>query len=97
MTIDATPGVRCHAFLKNQQETCVLTAKSSALSPFDLASACLGVVRRRAGGSQAERSRLPGARNRRRLGVNRQQSGGCRIIPKAPLADSWGIPPTQFC
>jgi hypothetical protein len=56
-----------------------LTAKSSALSLFDLASACLGVVRRRAGGSQAEGSRLPGARHRRRLGVNRQQSGGCRI------------------
>jgi hypothetical protein len=65
--------------LQNQQETCVLTAKSSALSLFDLASACLGVVRRRAGGSQAEGSRLPGARNRRRLGVNRQQSGGCRL------------------
>ena len=65
--------------LQNQQEKCVLTAKSSALSPFDLASACLGAVRRRAGGSQAEGSGLPGARNRRRLGVNRQQSGGCRL------------------
>ena len=42
--------------LQNQQEKCVLTAKSSALSTFDLASACLGVVRRRAGGSQAEGS-----------------------------------------
>ena len=75
--------------LQNQQETCVLTAKSSALSLFDLASACLGVVRRRAGGSQAEGSRLPGARNRRRLGVNRQQSGGCRLRSLAQARKPW--------
>ena len=30
-------------------------------------------------GSQAEGWGLPGARNRRRLGLNRQQSGGCRF------------------
>jgi hypothetical protein len=30
-------------------------------------------------GSQAEGSGLPGARNRRTLGLNRQQSGGCRF------------------
>ena len=65
-----------------------MTAKSSALSLFDLASACLGVVRRRAGGSQAEGSRLPGARNRRRLGVNRQQSGGCRLKAGSTFAGS---------
>ena len=64
-----------------------MIAKSSALSLFDLASACLGVVRRRAGGSQADGSGLPGARNGRRLGVNRQQSGGCRI--KRFLSSKW--------
>jgi transposase InsO family protein len=37
-----------------------------------MVSACLGVVRRRAGGSQAEGEGLPGARNGRRLRVNRQ-------------------------
>ena len=65
--------------LQNQQEKCVLTAKSSALSPFDLASACLGAVRRRAGGSQADGSSSPRARCGRRLDLNRQQSGGCRL------------------
>jgi hypothetical protein len=44
-----------------------LIAKSSALSTFDLASACLGAVRRRAGGSQADGSSLPRARCGRRL------------------------------
>ena len=82
--------------LQNQQETCVLTAKSSALSLFDLASACLGVVRRRAGGSQAEGSRLPGARNRRRLGVNRQQSGGCRLKLQRKEANRFVTGATPF-
>ena len=49
-----------------------MIAKSSALSTFDLASACLGAVRRRAGGSQADGSSLPRARCGRRLGLNRQ-------------------------
>jgi hypothetical protein len=64
---------------QNPQEKCVLIAKSSALSTFDLASACLGAVRRRAGGSQADGSSLPRARCGRRLDLNRQQSGGCRV------------------
>jgi hypothetical protein len=64
---------------QNPQEKCVLIVKSSALSTFDLASACLGAVRRRAGGSQADGSSLPRARCGRRLGLNRQQSGGCRL------------------
>ena len=57
-----------------------MIAKSSALSTFDLASACLGAVRRRAGGSQADGSSLPRARCGRRLDLNRQQSGGCRLM-----------------
>jgi hypothetical protein len=52
---------------QNPQEKCVLIAKSSALSTFDLASACLGAVRRRAGGSQADGSSLPRARCGRTL------------------------------
>ena len=59
-------------------EKCVLIAKSSALSTFDLASSYVGAVRRRAGGSQADGSSLPRARCGRRLDLNRQQSGGCR-------------------
>ena len=54
---------------QNPQEKCVLIAKSSALSTFDLASACLGAVRRRAGGSQADGSGLQRARNGRRLAL----------------------------
>ena len=50
---------------QNPKEKCVLIAKSSALSTFDLASACLGAVRRWAGGSQADSSGLPGAQNSR--------------------------------
>ena len=57
----------------------MLIAKSSALSKFDLASACLGAVRRGAGGSQADGSSLPRALCGRRLHLNRQQSGGCRF------------------
>ena len=52
---------------QNPQEKCVLIAKSSALSTFDWASACLGAVRRRAGGSQADGSGLQRALNGRRL------------------------------
>src|SRR5271167_4301087 len=76
---------------QNPQEKCVLIAKSSALSTFDLASACLGAVRRRAGGNQADGSVLPGARNGRRLGLNRQQSGGCRL-PTAWAAEAQFVP-----
>ena len=76
---------------QNPQEKCVLIAKSSALSTFDLASACLGAVRRRAGGNQADGSGLPGARNGRRLGLNRQQSGGCRL-PTAWAAEAQFVP-----
>src|SRR5271166_2296146 len=74
---------------QNPQEKCVLIAKSSALSTFDLASACLGAVRRRAGGNQADGSGL--ARNGRRLGLNRQQSGGCRL-PTAWAAGAQFVP-----
>ena len=76
---------------QNPQEKCVLIAKSSALSTFDLASACLGAVRRRAGGNQADGSGLPGARNGRRLSLNRQQSGGCRL-PTAWAAEAQFVP-----
>ena len=77
---------------QNPQEKCVLIAKSSALSTFDLASACLGAVRRRAGGSQADGSSLPRARCGRRLDLNRQQSGGCRLNPSGSSARKLGVP-----
>src|ERR1700734_2127767 len=45
----------------------------SALSTFDLASACLGAVRRRQSGGRFElTTSLPRARCGRRLGLNRQ-------------------------
>jgi lysophospholipase L1-like esterase len=53
------------------------------LSAFDIASARLAAVRRRAGGGQAVGLKngpgLPGARNGRSLRLNRRPSGGCRI------------------
>jgi hypothetical protein len=55
---------------QNPQEKCVLIAKSSALSTFDWASACLGAVRRRAGGSQADGSGLQRALKRSQAGGN---------------------------
>jgi hypothetical protein len=58
-----------------------LIVKGSALSTFDLASARLGAVRRRGGGGPAGGRSLPGARNGRRLGLNRRPFGGCRSRP----------------
>ena len=56
-----------------------MIADSLALSTFDLASACLGALRRQAGGSQANGSGLPEAGNGRSLGLNRLPFGGCRV------------------
>jgi hypothetical protein len=56
----------------------------SALSTFDLASACLGAVRRRAGGSQADGSSLPRAYQERDevagWALTGKQSGGRRNV-----------------
>lgn len=54
----------------------------------------LGTVRRRAGGSQASGSGLPGAGNGRRLALNRQQSGGCRWQSRFSTAS--GTSPVRF-
>jgi hypothetical protein len=56
-----------------------LDCEDSALSALDLASARLGAVRRRGGGCPTDRRSLPGARNGRRLGLNRRPFGGCRL------------------
>ena len=46
---------------------------------FEAASTRLGGVRRWANGDSTNVSGLPGARNGRRLDLNRQPSGGCRL------------------
>jgi SAM-dependent methyltransferase len=80
-----------------------LIEDDSALSALDLASARLGAVRRRPGGCPAGGRSLPGARNGRRLGLNRRPFGGCRLhgAPMtreiAPALMEITLPNDAFC
>jgi len=56
-----------------------LVEEDLAFQTLDAASARLCGVRRRAGDDSANVSGLPGIRNGRRLGLNRQPSGECRF------------------
>lgn len=53
--------------------------RDSTPSAFGAASVCLGDIRRRARRGPPDGPSLSGAQNRRKFGLNRRPSGGCRI------------------
>jgi alkylation response protein AidB-like acyl-CoA dehydrogenase len=79
MKLGATPGFVGISPPVNGHETRSLLAESPARQ-FDLASARLDAICRRAGSGQADYPGLAEAPNGGRLGLNQQPSGGCRLI-----------------
>jgi hypothetical protein len=79
MKLGATPGFVGISLPVNGHETRSLLAESPARQ-FDLASARLDAICRRAGSGQADYPGLAEAPNGGRLGLNQQPSGGCRLI-----------------